>query len=193
MTPAASLPGTCAVAFKEWAGVCAALAEGRQSIILRKGGIAEDAGVFTPEHPVFWLYPTHLHEGQQGLKPDAPVLHATPGAHNQVPIRTLAAVESVDFVQDTGILPALDAFHVWTSDTVFKRFHYRTPGLWVLSLRVYTTAEPVRLRVTAEHTGCKTWVPLETPLPTFGLSAVLDDAEATHRRDRLAAVLHATR
>ena len=35
------LPETCSIAFKEWAGVCAALAEGRQSLIVRKGGIAE--------------------------------------------------------------------------------------------------------------------------------------------------------
>ncbi|NBS89997.1 DUF1802 family protein, partial [bacterium] len=32
------------LACKEWASVCAALASGRQSILLRKGGIAEPTG-----------------------------------------------------------------------------------------------------------------------------------------------------
>ena len=43
-------PGWCAVAFKEWAGVCDALLQGRQAIIIRKGGISEGPGpgVFVP-------------------------------------------------------------------------------------------------------------------------------------------------
>lgn len=193
MTLAAPLPAACAVAFKEWAGVCEALAQGRQSLILRKGGIAEDAGVFTPEHPLFWLYPTHLHEALQGLKPEAPVPQASAHAPAQVPIRVLTVVESVAFVETPAVLPALDAFHVWTAETVLKRFHYRTRGLWVLGVRVYAKAGPTMLGVTPEHAGCKTWVPLETPLPTVGVSPVLDDAEAADRRARLATVLHATR
>ena len=39
-------PGGCAVAFKEWLGVCEALGSGRQSLILRKGGVAEDGGEY---------------------------------------------------------------------------------------------------------------------------------------------------
>ena len=59
------------VAFKEWAAVCRALADGTQTVILRKGGIAEAGGEFRPEHARFWLYPTHFHEQQRaGLKPE---------------------------------------------------------------------------------------------------------------------------
>ena len=46
-------------AFKEWAVICRALAEGRQALILRKGGIAEPGPTFQPEHSHFWLYPTY--------------------------------------------------------------------------------------------------------------------------------------
>ncbi len=38
------------IAMKEWAAVCLALAEGRQSLLLRKGGIAEGSGGFRMEH-----------------------------------------------------------------------------------------------------------------------------------------------
>ena len=37
-------------AFKEWAVVCRALTEGKQALILRKGGIAETGGRFQLEH-----------------------------------------------------------------------------------------------------------------------------------------------
>src|SRR5437868_5081994 len=59
------------IAFKEWAVICRALAEGRQSLILRKGGIAEAGGQFRPEHHRFWLYPTFVHEKPEGIKADA--------------------------------------------------------------------------------------------------------------------------
>src|SRR6516164_5695765 len=59
------------IAFKEWAVICKALAEGKQAIILRKGGIAEVGGQFKPEHSRFWLYPTYLHEHREGIKAQA--------------------------------------------------------------------------------------------------------------------------
>ena len=65
------LPPTCDVAFKEWAGICRALGLGRQIVVLRKGGIAEGPGGFSPEHGAFWLFPTRLHEHHQGLKEEA--------------------------------------------------------------------------------------------------------------------------
>src|SRR5579884_3234518 len=55
-------------AFKEWAVVCQALAQGTQSLILRKGGIEED---FTLEQRRFWLYPTYTHQQNDGIKPEA--------------------------------------------------------------------------------------------------------------------------
>ena len=58
-------------AFKEWAVICRALAEGRQSLILRKGGIAEEGGRFRVEHTGFWLYPTYAHQQKAGIVADA--------------------------------------------------------------------------------------------------------------------------
>ena len=55
-------------ALKEWAVICDALATGEQSILLRKGGIAEH---FALEQTKFWLYPTYTHQQETGLKPSA--------------------------------------------------------------------------------------------------------------------------
>ena len=45
-------------AYKEWAAICLALAQGKQSLLLRKGGIAEPDGDFQLEQTDFWLLPT---------------------------------------------------------------------------------------------------------------------------------------
>src|SRR6516164_6222610 len=58
-------------AFKEWAVICRALAEGRQALILRKGGIAESGGEFEVEHRRFWLFPTYVHQQKDGITPEA--------------------------------------------------------------------------------------------------------------------------
>jgi hypothetical protein len=171
------LPPSCGVAFKEWEGVCRALLGGRQSLILRKGGIDEGPGGFRPEHPAFWLYPTRVHQAQQGLKPEA-LADPDPTPHaDQVELRGLVVVERVFQVDDPERLPRLDGRHVWTAETVEKRFHYRRPGLWVLGVRVYARAEPWVVAVTSDHAGCKTWVPLGEGLSTAGLRPVLDDGD----------------
>src|SRR5271168_558864 len=56
------------VGLKEWAAVCAALGEGRQIILLRKGGIYESAGEFEIEHRQFVLFPTYLHQNAEMVK-----------------------------------------------------------------------------------------------------------------------------
>ena len=50
------------IGFKEWTLVCDALGRGEQSIILRKGGIAEGRAGFRFQHPEFLLLPTLFHE-----------------------------------------------------------------------------------------------------------------------------------
>src|SRR5262249_6242277 len=58
-------------AFKEWAVICRALAEGRQALILRKGGIEEPGGEFRLASRRFWLYPTYVHQQGTAIKPEA--------------------------------------------------------------------------------------------------------------------------
>jgi hypothetical protein len=184
--------GNCSVAFKEWAGVCDALAHGRQSIILRKGGIREGPGpgAFVPEHDEFWLYPTAVHQAQQGLRltGDGPT-PALPGRGSTVPIGVLARVELIGHVRDEVLLPALEEFHILTAETVRARFHYRTPGLWVLATRIWRREPPFEIAATPEHAGCKTWVSLDEALSTSGLQAVFDDSVWAGRLARLRVIL----
>jgi hypothetical protein len=176
------LESTLSWAFKEWSGICAALLNGRQSVILRKGGIAEGAGPgdFRPEHPAFWLFPTVVHENQQGLRHDfVPGPEHAPGG--SIPIQAMAVVEACHWVDDPTRLHAIEPYHVWTRETVERRFAYRHPGLWVLRLRIYRRQEIWQLAPVARYEGCRSWVPLEPAIPTEGLIPVLPDPEH-HRR-----------
>ncbi|HEU5117018.1 MAG TPA: DUF1802 family protein [Isosphaeraceae bacterium] len=169
-------PSTCSVAFKEWAGICRALTLGRQSVILRKGGIAEDSGTFEPEHRAFWLYPTRLHEPVQGLREDVPGPEdAEPTEPGLVPIRALVTVDQVCRLSDFERVRELEPLHVWTEETVRKRFEYRTPGLWVLGVRVWAWATARRIAERPEYAGCRSWVPLHEGLSTEGLAPVLHE------------------
>jgi hypothetical protein len=187
---------SCGIAFKEWESVCAALLSGRQTIIVRKGGISEGTapGVFVPDHSEFWLYPTRVHQAEQGVREGLvrDVLSRARAREGCVLLEALIRVEFTAFVQNEQLLPALEDHHILTADTMRKRFHYRKPGLWVLGVRAWRREPGFEVRVTAEHAGCKTWVNLEEPLSTNGVLPVLDDEAWAERRQALHDVLRAT-
>ena len=167
-------------AFKEWAIVCAALAQGRQALILRKGGIAEERGEFAVEHPRFWLFPTYTHQQADGITEEARLLLRE--VENQRP--PAGVIQINHWVEVTGIyhvrdeLPALmlGHLHVWSEETVRKRFAYRTPGLYVLSVRVHRSPRTHEVVDTPVYQGCKSWLELDDTLDTDGSTPVLDDA-----------------
>ena len=78
------------IGFKEWALVCEALGRGEQTIILRKGGIAEGREGFSFRHREFFLFPTFFHE-QIGKVRIAAANIPAPG--NTIAIRCFAKVE----------------------------------------------------------------------------------------------------
>ena len=154
-----------AIAFKEWAVICAALAAGRQSLILRKGGIAEAGGEFRPEHDRFLLYPTFFHEHRSGIKPELlPLLEQCEKdkpAAGTIRFTHFAEVTSVVHFTTLDEALALDAEHGWTKDEVSKRFHYRKPGLFAFRVNVQALPQPFDAVECPEYAGCKTWVQLE--------------------------------
>ena len=164
------------IAFKEWAAICAALASGRQKLILRKGGIHEEGGTLRPEHAKFWLYPTHFHEQQEaGIKPEArAMLEAAEASRPPVGFVRLShfvEVTDVQFCKDLDEVLKLDAEHIWSEATIRQRFAYRTPGLYVFLVNVFRV-EPVIFAEEPEYAGCKTWVPLKVELSTDGAMPV---------------------
>src|SRR5437870_6489188 len=166
-------------AFKEWAVICQALAEGRQSLLLRKGGIAEEGGAFRVEHTRFWLFPTYVHQQSNGIKPEAaPLLHeaeAEQAPAGLIRLSHFAEVTGVYHLHDMVGALRIRQLHLWSDETVHARFTYRQPGLFVMPVRIYRAPQPFEMPDTPYYAGCRSWVELERELPTEDAMPVLSD------------------
>ncbi len=169
------------IAFKEWAVVCRALAEGTQSIILRKGGIHEGREGFRVEHREFWLFPTQFHQQPDQLTASAePIWRQTIAdapAVGTIPLALYIVVEQVHEILDEALLDRVAGMHVWSDATVRERFHYRRPGLFLLLARVYRIPTPHVLNDTPYFAGCRSWVELPEELSTAGAASVISDEQ----------------
>jgi hypothetical protein len=167
------------IGFKEWAVICEALGSGRQSIILRKGGIHEGRAGFSFQHNEFFLLPTLFHEQVRKTKlpTDTALPAATPGVWT---IRHFARAEWTALLTDWDAATRLDRFHVWSEDEIRNRFDYESAGLNLAFVRVFTLAEPWSFPDEAKYGGCRSWVTLPDPPADLKLLPVLDDE--THLR-----------
>lgn len=179
-----------AVALKEWAAIEDALAGGRLSVLVRKGGIYEKRGGFEVEHRGFWIFPTGWHQNEHELLPafrghlgDTPRFPA-----GQVALRVFCTVEASWRVEDLAALQRLGDLQPFSPETLKARFEYRgKPYLHVILVRAHATPEPRVVPNTAAYEGCVSWVQLESPLETAGAPPVVDpDAFADLRRELLA-------
>jgi hypothetical protein len=168
-------------ALKEWAVICQALAAGRQAILLRKGGIAEEGGDFRLEQRRFWLFPTFVHQQQNGIIPEArPLLHEAEAAKPPAGVLRLenwGEVVAAYHVQELDWLLRFEDLHCWSEETVRSRFAYRRPGLHVLAVRVSRMPKPIETVDRPEFAGCHSWVDLGEGFSTEGATPVLNSME----------------
>jgi hypothetical protein len=164
-------------ALKEWAVICRALGEGRQALLIRKGGIAESGGEFEVEHRRFWLFPTYVHQQKDGIVPEAAHLLEQVDADRPpqgiVRLTHFAEAARIYQVRELADAEKLVGLHCWSPQTVQSRFEYRRPGLFVLAVRVYRASQVFDLPDTAEYAGCRSWVELDRALPTEGTVPIL--------------------
>ena len=163
------------LALKEWAVVVEALLEGRQTVLLRKGGVAEDPkGPFAVEDREFWLYPTFIHQAAESVKPEwrtalAEAVARKPAAGTLVLPGYAEVVEAVPLTSPDEIT-RFDAQHIWSPDYLRKRWDWNPKQpIWALVLKVSRLAEPVTIPERPEYGGCKSWVRLAESVPTAGL------------------------
>jgi hypothetical protein len=179
-------------ALKEWAVICRALAEGRQALLIRKGGIAESSGEFEVEHRRFWLFPTFVHQQKASIVPEAaPLLEQVEADRpppNIVRLTHFAEAAGIYHIRDLTDAWKLADLHYWSHETVQSRFEYRRPGLFVLAVRVYRAPQVFDLPDTEEYAGCRSWVELDRALPTEGATPVLEEqafADVLRKLDHL--------
>lgn len=185
------------IALKEWAVTVRALAEGRQIVLLRKGGIGEKR--FTLPHRRFFLYPTYEHQRPELLKPPfrpyLEALLAEPWDPQLLALGCWAEVAEAYGITEEERLAALAPHYIWTEDYAQQRLHWRPKEpLLVLLVRAYRLPEAVVLPRLPQYDGCVSWVPLETDVTPLaaalaGKRPVLDDAAFAARAQPVRAAL----
>ena len=181
-----------AVGFKDWALVCAALGSGRQSLILRKGGIAEGRDGFRFKHERFFLFPTQYHQQTELVRPEERAgLHpAPPAPEGTVEIRHFFALEFAVWVDQWSRVAALAPFHVWKEEVIRSRFDYDdAPGLQCAFGRVYRLDAPWSFPDRPGYGGCRSWVNLPSVPAGTDATPVLADTAHAERTAAVRAVL----
>ncbi len=178
------------VGFKEWAMVCAALGRGEQSILLRKGGIAEGRDGFSFRHAEFFLFPTFFHE--QLAKTRGPILEMPPPLSGTIEIKYFARVEFSAVVTSWETATALAPFHILQPEVVRERFDYdAAPGIQVALVRVFRLSRGWIFPELPAYVGCRSWV--ELPPAECTLEPVLRDAEHQSRKEAVQVILNTGR
>lgn len=173
------------IALKEWAIVCKALEDGKQMLLLRKGGIMEYRKGFEVKHNEFLLYPTFEHQSVESIKVEykeklKEILEEQNKYNNNNRkeidkdnknfntssnniIKLLAKVEDVIEISDKLILSELRDYHIWSDEYVTMRMNYNpSKPMSILLLRIYKLRKPLIVDINDTWAGCKSWIDIET-------------------------------
>jgi hypothetical protein len=173
-------------ALKEWSAAVHALLDGRQTVLLRKGGIHEKRFAVTASR--FLLFPTVAHSHAERVRPehrdlvDAAAADSTADA---VVLRAGANVVAAVEVNRPDALEEIAPLHIWTAESVQEdRLDFRPKHrLTVLVVQASPLTEPMRLTRTPEYAGCTSWVQL--PVNPQWAKPVHDSAALTEIAERV--------
>jgi hypothetical protein len=154
------------IAFKEWDVVCKALEEGRQSLILRKGGIHEGREGFSFAHDEFVLFPTRFHAQGEYVKIPGVVAKPEWEVGDKVVIRSKVKVKKAVTLTDWNEVALLADEHIWTEETIRDRFFWEGKGMasgsiHVAYVEIEKLTEPLRFDYKKIHGGCRSWVEID--------------------------------
>jgi hypothetical protein len=167
-------------ALKEWSAAVHAMLDGRQTVLLRKGGIHEKR--FDLAAGEFVFFPTIAHGHAERVRPEHRDLLDAAGsdsAEDEFVVRAAAKVVAAVAVNRPDGLDDLLDTHIWTAESVRSdRLDFRPKHrLTVLVVQARPLAEPLRLPRESAYAGCKSWV--ELPLQADWAEPVHDDATLT--------------
>ena len=103
------------IALREWAVAVEALEQGRQIIVMRKGGIAEETKDFRLESHSFYLFPSYEHQKPHVIKPEA---------HEALVRSQREAAEHPNTVRITSYAEVVEDIEVTDAQTLHKLKEY---------------------------------------------------------------------
>lgn len=148
-----------------------ALLDGRQQVLLRKGGIGEKR--FEVAAREFMLFPTVAHSHAERVRPefqDLLTAAASDSTDDRLVVRAAAKVVAVLPVNRPDHIAAIEDLHIWTADSVRRdRLDFRPKHrLAVLVVQAIPLVAPVELPRNPDYAGCTSWVQLPVT-PSLGL------------------------
>lgn len=174
-------------ALKEWGAAVHALLDGRQTVLLRKGGIHEKR--FDLAAGEFLLFPTVAHSHAPRVRPEHRALldDTSDSTEQSIVVRAAATVVAAVEVNRPEAITDIADLHIWTEESVrADRLDFRPKRrLTVLVVQARALVEPVQLARSPDYAGCASWV----QLPVSGISC----AAPVHDIDTLTAVAQRVR
>ena len=158
------------LALKEWSIICKAMEEGKQTILLRKGGILEYKKGFEISQKLFLLYPTLEHQTAEYLQSNYLQEYELRLKRNSSEIvqdkvntiRIIARIEAIQEFHDHELLSKLEKYHIWNEKYVNMRMNYNPKKpMNALLLRIYKLPQPISIDVNPGWAGCKSWIEIE--------------------------------
>lgn len=147
-------------ALKEWGAAVHALLDGRQTVLLRKGGIHEKRFEVSSEE--FLLFPTAAHSHTERVRPEHrdTLSGSADSADDAVLVRAGAKVIAAVEVDRPDRIEDISDLHIWTAESVrADRLDFRPRHrLTVLVVQARPLVHPVRLERTPQYRGCASWV-----------------------------------
>jgi hypothetical protein len=177
-------------ALKEWSAAVHALLDGRQTVLLRKGGIHEKRFAVTASR--FLLFPTVAHSHAERVRPEHRELldaAAADSTDDAIVLRAGAKVIAAVEVNQPDALEEIAPLHIWTAESVrADRLDFRPKHrLTVLVVQASPLLEPLRLARTPDYAGCTSWVQL--PVNPEWAEPLHDDATLAAIAERVRAAV----
>jgi hypothetical protein len=150
-------------ALKEWAIVCKGLEDGRQTILLRKGGIMERKHGFELRHNDFYMFPTYEHQSRDLLQQEYADKFETILQDKPLDdLNTIYLYAKVVFITETfsrKMLHDLRDFHIWNEKYINARMDYNPEKpLSIILLRVYRLNKALNVALSPQQAGCRSWI-----------------------------------
>jgi hypothetical protein len=165
------------IGFKEWKVVCEAIAEGKQDVIFRKGGIHEGRAGFSFKHNEFYLFPTLFH-AQTEFVTEGEALEKTEWQPSDlVQIEYFCRASKALTLTTWEEVMAYKDRHIWTEHTIRERFDWEGKGMakgsiHVAELEVFKLESPYMLEYAAKYGGCRSWINLPEALREIPMSGL---------------------
>jgi hypothetical protein len=162
-------------ALKEWASIIEALGSGRQIVLIRKGGLADQSFGLEADH--FYLFPTSYHD-------------AGAGEPSQVLITHWAAAVKSWRIHDAERLQRLESLTIVDRASIETRYRFRPDqAINVIAVRAYRLANPAAIAMKADYAGCRSWVSIDEEISVDGSVPAIGEEEMASRIAEIDALL----